>query len=94
MFSAFSVFANTPQTIKNCKSLEKFARSIMKARQSDIPMSKVYESIKSEDNPQLEQALQQMVVDVYSLPSFSSQQMKEKMINDYGNQAFLECIKP
>lgn len=79
--------------IKGCKSLENLAIAIMKARQADIAMSKLYEINLAKNNPAMDKAIKQMIIDAYKMPSFADPQIKEKMIKDYGNAAFLHCIE-
>lgn len=91
ILSNFS-YANNSD-IKACKSTEKLAISIMKSRQYGIPMSKLYELDTAKDNPAMDKAIKQMIVDAYEQPVFSSIEMKEHMIREYGDSAFLHCIK-
>lgn len=93
-FLLVSVSVNAESSkIKACKSLENLAIAIMKARQADIPMSKLYEINLAKNNPLMDKAVKQMIVDAYKMPSFTDPQIKEKMIKDYGNTAFLQCVE-
>ena len=85
-FIALGGSASAATKVDLCNALEEMAMSIMEARQTNIPMSKIYEITK--DNP----ITKSLTIAAYDLPRFSTEEYQQNSINDFGSKAFKSCI--
>ena len=82
LFSSIS-FAETD--IEKCKSISEIAGKIMKLRQHGVPVVQIIEAV--------DPATHNLVYAVYDTPQFSSQEYKQKAINDIKNEVFVSCMR-
>ena len=76
---------STDLTIEDCASLSKTATSIMKARQSGVPLVDIIAISKSKLH-------KQMVVSAYKEPAFSTDKYKNKAVAEFSNSWMLSCV--
>jgi len=69
-----------------CEHIESVARTIMQARQADLPLTKLM-SVFSQ------KLSRSMVMDAYDLPHYSTEKHKKRSINKFANRMFLMCLK-
>lgn len=78
-----------------CKTIATVAGITMESRQKGVPMDKlldIYKSIK-DSNPQLYKAFKTLAIVAYEMPRYHTESMQKRMIEDYYNNAYLQCIK-
>jgi len=91
-FAAVGVQAQTQQQIENCEGVEILAGSIMKARQSGMPMAKVYTIITSGEEGQIKQLGTAMVELAYEMPQMMAESNRENSVNEFRSKMFSICI--
>lgn len=72
-----------------CQQFEKMAELIMKSRQAGISMSEVMGVSKISE---IELA-RKMVIAAYESPRYQTEEMKQRAIEEFKNEAYLQCIK-
>jgi len=70
-----------------CENVQELAFTIMKVRQSGVPMVKMYKVAKGE------KAVEQMVIAAYDMPQFNTESIKQRTIQDFADNMFLQCVK-
>ncbi len=73
----------------SCEYIGTIAETIMKARQSDRPMSKLMAVIDQYEMP----SVKPIVVAAYQEPSYSSDSYKQKAIAEFRNTVELACYE-
>lgn len=76
-----------------CNIYYEMAESIMKARQSLVPIIESMEIAESIGNDNFIRITKEIVVDAYSKPAFSSDDGKRRIIEEFANKYYLRCIK-
>lgn len=78
---------NTLEDVKQtCKQIESMASVVMKARQYNVPASKMMELAENE----LRVA---MIEEAFSEPLYSSEEYKQKAIQGFANKYYMQCWK-
>ena len=105
IFLAALLVAGIAKSETLCESYADFAKSIMSARQDGQPMQvyiELVESIYGEDSDtdlskESKKAMleinRQVVIDAYSSPQMLTYSMKQRVINEFQNKAYLTCYK-
>lgn len=70
-----------------CETVQELAFTIMKVRQSGVPMVKMYKVAKGE------KAIEQMVIAAYDTPQFNTESIKQSTIQKFADNMFLQCVK-
>lgn len=68
-----------------CKHLEAGAKSIMTGRQAGFAMSEMMDRTKAYPD------FQNMVVEAYQRPRFSTEAMQARSVEDFQSEMYLEC---
>jgi hypothetical protein len=79
-----------------CTNMGSIARTIMKARQHDIAMSKMMAFIntnKSFQNRIIQTASKKMLIEAYGRPDFSVEENQLEAIQSFGNEVEHSCYK-
>ena len=90
----FSAHADSAVT-GACKSVGKYARQVMQARQDNVAMSTfmdVIDQAKSDDQGSLD-AARKIVIMAYEEPGFAVEANRKKAVESFGNEAELACYK-
>ena len=92
--SVTTMLVTTPvhANMELCKVLGESAETTMKARQVGVAMSAALSSIPSELTGEGRRLLENIVVEAYKIPRFSSAEMQFKTIQDYRNRIELACF--
>ena len=85
---AIEPMTDAQKTHKRCQTDGKIAKSIMNMRQMGMPMS----SLMSGKVVQESSYYANMVKIAYSVPRFSSQEMKDRSVEDFVNEVELMCF--
>jgi len=79
--------ANTLDDVKQtCKQIESMAGVVMKARQYNVPASKMMEMAENELRVS-------MIEESFKEPLFSSDEYKQKAIQGFASKYYMECWK-
>ncbi|TCN30145.1 hypothetical protein [Sinorhizobium americanum] len=84
-------------TMRLCKTIGMYARTIMEKRQADVPMSAMMETIDRAMGPPAPEAAakfaREMVMLAYQKPGFSVAENQQEAIAEFGNQMELVCFQ-
>lgn len=71
----------------NCLIIEDYARTVMDARQGGISLKDVMGTTNEHDKlgPQI-------IIAAYNKPHYMTERIKDKTINDFANDIYLECL--
>jgi len=83
-----SAYAN----MEICKTLGESAEVTMKARQVGVAMSQALASIPANLNGDGRRLLENIVVEAYKVPRFSTAEMQYRATQDYRNRIELACF--
>lgn len=73
-----------------CDDLSDVSGAIMTARQNGMSMSELW---RVKADKRLRPYTRSKIKDAYSEPKYSTDEYQQNAINDFKDQAFLECIK-
>jgi superfamily II DNA or RNA helicase len=78
----------------NCKALSKTNALIMKARQNNMSMSEVMEIVGSEKyDKNFQKHIRGVIIRAYDSPRFTLESYQQQAIDDFENEAMLNCIR-
>jgi hypothetical protein len=83
--ASFTVSANKESNL--CSEYSALAREIMKSRQNNVPIEKVYEILK--DNKLSIELLKK----AHKEPLWATDSNKQKAINEFSNDVFMLCLE-
>ena len=71
------------------------AKTIMSARQAGVPMSKLMKLNHNEkaSYAEISDILDEITIDAYEVPRFSTEEYKQKAITDFQNKWYLRVVK-
>lgn len=75
-----------------CESFGKLAETIMKARQSDMPLNKMMSAIPKM-NESIQPIARTMILEAYDGPKYSSSEYQQRAMASFRNDAELACYK-
>lgn len=85
------VFAATQE--EACAQTARTARALMKARQNGLEAEKAMAPVlKMQDSPS-KTALHAMVLAAYETQRWSSEAMRQRAVEDFGNEQYMACLK-
>jgi len=76
-----------------CKEVSQLASTIMDARQSGVVMSQAMDVAEAADDEQLRDMSRKLVVAAYREGSYQSPDNVRRVVRDFENQAYLECVQ-
>lgn len=76
-----------------CQSVGELARTIMKKRQADAPMSAMMQAIARIPDEAAGKVARELAIMAYQQPDFSVEENQNKAIAEFGNQAELVCYQ-
>lgn len=85
--SSGSLLAQEEDWRERCKAVSTLAATVMEARQSGVSLSDVMDGVESGG------LSEQMAMEAYDRPRFSTPEMQEETINEFGNNWYLRCAK-
>lgn len=82
---ALILFANVTNAASiGCKDVGDIAESLMKARQANVPISKIIEKVPK---------LKGLTLEAYKYPAYSSDKYRTKAIKEFRNRVEIACYK-
>lgn len=97
--SLLAVFAQevNAQTSKDdleeCKRMEHSAKLVMESRQSDVPMSTLWEIAEKSDSEYIKEIYKLLITSAYDKPRFSAEENQQKAVIDFQNSFFSACMR-
>lgn len=86
--------AQSDRVLTLCGEIETAAAAAMEARQEGVPISTLMKAYLDLSGNEAQASLsKQIVIKAYEEPLWRTQESKERAITEYGNDAYLECIK-
>jgi len=86
----FSIWSAQAAAEDFCDSVGTFARTIMEARQTGVAMSKLVELTKQHG---MDEGGMPIIIAAYEAPRYSTEEYRQREIQDFENQAYLACGK-
>lgn len=75
---------------QRCDSLARFANSIMKARQSNVPIRELLDIANTSQDYRL---LQAVVIEAYDYPVYTFYDNRIQVIKDFEQRVYARCIR-
>lgn len=72
-----------------CKLISSLAETVMVNRQNGVSMVKMMETAKGA----VKDMTETLIMSAYDKPRFSTDEMQKRSVEDFRDQAYLECIK-
>lgn len=93
----FSINAQESQsdsrlTDSECRSLSDLAGSIMKSRQSGVPMTRAMGITDDIELPSFKELVRSFVIQAYKEPHYQSEKYKQRAIVSFSDNIYLECL--
>jgi hypothetical protein len=73
--------------------VQKISAAVMLNRQSGTPLQKMMEVVNLQSNKDISGILKDMVIAAYEKPRVLSQDIQERMVDDFSTKFMLDCIK-
>lgn len=87
LLASFTISAEESTVNAGCSAIETLSREIMTNRQFGVPLSKMLEIMPSGTLGR------KLTIIAYSSPVYSTVQYQQRAINNFANEALLECVK-
>lgn len=78
---------------KACNTFQELSEHVMTARQYGAPMAKTMETMQQIEDTDIYNISKQIIITAYESPRFSNENSKEKIIVEFQNLVYLECVK-
>ncbi|MBM9615295.1 hypothetical protein JWJ90_13505 [Desulfobulbus rhabdoformis] len=88
LFIPWQANASEQGLMKFCSGVDLYARKHMEWRQEGVPMSMMMSTLKA-TNPRL----RKIAADAYEEPAVIGHDLQERIITEYGNRWYKECLK-
>jgi hypothetical protein len=76
-----------------CAAMQRLAQAIMKNRQNGIAMADMMAKSDVSGDATIKKLDEALIIEAYSLPRYSTDEMQQKSIEDFGNDTYLQCAK-
>ncbi len=76
----------------SCSQFYGLGEAIMKSRQSGVPLPTIMK-ITNNSDVDFKDALKDVIVSAYSKPRYNSKDLQIKVINEFANDLYLQCLK-
>lgn len=76
----------------SCSQFYGLGETIMKSRQNGVPLPTMMGVVNDADKD-LKSILKEVVVNAYSQPRYNSKDLQIKVINEFANDLYVECLK-
>lgn len=83
--------AHAESAEETCTNFGVLAQNLMIARQQGVSMSVVMSKVKT-GIPEADEVIRLLIIGAYNVPRFNTPKYVNKMVEDYRNQAELECF--
>lgn len=92
---ALTLAASTPEPSmveRVCAQKASIARTVMEGRQEGFPVEEALEIARTAPEVAREYWREQVLA-AYDLPRYSSAQYQRRAVEDFGNEAFMDCMR-
>lgn len=79
--------------VDSCTAIENMAETIMDRRQSGVKMSILMDIAKESKDKSLSRIITSLIIEAYEKPRYNTEKHKRRVIEDFRNNAFLNCYK-
>lgn len=76
--------------VEVCSRIGELAAKVMELRQQEVPMSNL---MKIEVDQSIKAVAQAMIIAAYDEPSFSTEQVRKRTVDEFRNARELDCYK-
>lgn len=76
----------------SCSQFYGLGETIMKSRQNGVPLPTMM-GVVNEADKGLKDVLKDVVVNAYSQPRYNSKDLQIKVINEFANDLYVQCLK-
>ncbi|WP_427144066.1 hypothetical protein ACQCLI_12765 [Pseudomonas nitroreducens] len=91
--ASFEVFS-ADQSDDPCAWVNSYSKSIMTARQHNKSMSDLVKVVNEQDiSVSAKSEIKKMIVAAYEAPVFMTEEVQNKMISEFQNKNYLQCVK-
>ena len=90
VFLFITTQATAADMSKFCDSISTLAKHVMINRQNGIDMSKAMKIAANAG--ELRKLNEQIIIDAYSKPRFQTDDMQKRIVEDFTNDTYLQCI--
>lgn len=87
------IAASSTASAIDCAQVGTLAEAFMKSHQKGVPISSVIKTIGGVTDPTAKQALKDMIVNAYSKPRYSTEQMQRREIADFRDEYATGCYR-
>ena len=84
---------SSKEDLVECKGMEDSAKTVMQSRQSDVPMSKLWEISEGSESDYVKEMYQMLIRNAYAQPRFSLEENQQKAVVDFQNEFFSACMR-
>ncbi|WP_439821372.1 hypothetical protein ACSPX5_07950 [Pseudomonas sp. HLG18] len=81
------------EDLEECKRMEHSAKTVMESRQSDVPMSTLWEIAEGSDSEYIKEMYKMLIRSAYDKPRFAVEQNQKKAVLDFQNDFFSACMR-
>ncbi|MBK5541537.1 hypothetical protein JFV28_20285 [Pseudomonas sp. TH05] len=81
------------EDFEECKRMEHSAKTVMESRQSDVPMSALWEIAEKSDSEYIKEMYKILIRSAYEKPRFSLEENQKKAVIDFQNDFFSACMR-
>ncbi len=93
VFCGFAGPAAQAQSDEDCALMGELATTIMRGRQSGVPLTEMMRAGTQSDNPVANDLTRKMILAAYDLPRYSSDGMQARAVTDFANDVVLICYQ-
>ena len=88
ILAALLATAATAQAEDNCLIIESYARTVMDARQGGISLKDAMATTEKGDK-----FTPKIIIAAYNKPHYITKKMKQRTINNFADDTYLDCLK-
>lgn len=81
------------EDLEECKRMEHSAKLVMESRQSDVPMSTLWEIAEKSDSEYIKEMYKLLISSAYDKPRYSVEENQQKAVIDFQNSFFSACMR-
>lgn len=84
---------SSKEDLEECKRMEHSAKTVMESRQSDVPMSTLWEIAEGSDSEYIKEMYKMLIRSAYDKPRFAVEENQKKAVLDFQNDFFSACMR-
>lgn len=84
---------SSKEDLAECKRMEHSAKTVMESRQSDVPMSRLWEIAEESENEYIKEMYKMLIRSAYEKPRFAVEENQKKAVVEFQNDYFAACMR-